>query len=98
MAARIPSPKFSQPSGYKDAMHLPRPFKIRRYYTPEEVAQHNTGDDCHVSFFHEVFDLTKLLSDNHESRSELCQPLIKVAGCDITHWFDRNTKEVSNIR
>ena len=34
---------------------------IRRYYTPYEVAQHNTPDDCWVSFLGSVYDLTRLI-------------------------------------
>ena len=92
MAARVPSPVFSKVSGEKNAKHLPKPYKLRRYYTPAEVALHNTGDDCWVSFFNVVYDLTKLIQDNY---SELCIPIIKEAGTDITHWFDMNTQEVS---
>lgn len=69
MAARIPSPKFSKLSGIKDAKHLPKPFKLRRYYTPTEVAQHNTANDCWVSFFNDVYDLSKLIQNNY---NELC--------------------------
>jgi cytochrome b involved in lipid metabolism len=61
MAARIPSPKYSKPSGHKDAKHLPKQYKIRNFYTPDEVALHNTADDCWVSFFGEVYDLTNLI-------------------------------------
>ena len=90
MAARVPTPKFSRPSGYKEAKHLPKSFKLRRYYTPKEVSAHNTADDCWVSFFDEVYDLSKLIQDNF---SEECQPLINAAGTDITHWFDPAIKE-----
>ena len=48
----------SKTSGVKDAKHLPKPYKMRRYYTPAEVARHQTGDDCWVSFFYGVYDLT----------------------------------------
>lgn len=91
MAARIPTPMLSKPSGYKNAKHLPKPFKLRRYYTPREVSAHNTGDDCWVSFFDEVYDISKLIQDNFNAE---CEPLIKAAGTDITHWFDPLTKEV----
>jgi cytochrome b involved in lipid metabolism len=87
MAARIPDPKFSKPSGIKEAKHLPKPYKMRRYYTPAEVAVHNTADNCWVSFFDEVYDLTLLIQQNCK-KSKLCEPLIQAAGTDITHWFD----------
>ena len=61
MAARIPTPKHSRPSGYKEAKHLPKPYHLRRFYTPLEVSLHNSSSDCWVSFFEEVYDLTKLV-------------------------------------
>ena len=85
----------SKPSGQKDAKHLPKPYKLRRYYTPAEVAQHNTASDCWVTFFFGVYDLSKLLASQPSSINELCVPIAKVAGCDITHWFDPLTLEVS---
>lgn len=91
MAARVPTPSYSKPSGYREAKHLPKPFKIRRYYTPNEVSLHNTADDCWVSFFNEVYDLSKLIQDNYNDE---CRPLINAAGTDITHWFDPLTREV----
>jgi cytochrome b involved in lipid metabolism len=94
MSARIPTPTYSNPSGYKNASHLPKPYKLRRYYTPEEVKLHCTADDCWVSFFNGVYDLTKLIADNMRDQSELCVPIAKVAGQDITHWFDLVTQEV----
>ena len=89
MAARIPTPKYSKPSGYKKATHLPKVFKLRRFYTPTEVAAHNSASDCWVSFFDVVYDLTKLVQDNAES--ELAQPIVNAAGTDITHWFNPDT-------
>ena len=65
MSARVPTPVYSKKSGYKNASHLPKPYKLRRYYTPEEVSLHQAADDCWVSFFHGVYDLTKLLADNN---------------------------------
>jgi len=90
MAAKIPTPVFSKASGVPNAKHLPKPYKIRRYYTPVEVSTHNLANDIWVSFFNEVFDLTILIQ---ECYGELCEPLIKAAGTDITHWFNVNTKE-----
>ena len=91
MAARVSTPKYSKVSGYKEAKHLSKPFKLRRFYTPTEVAYHNTASDCWVSFFNEVYCLSKLIQDNYNDE---CQPLIKAAGTDITHWFDPVTREV----
>ena len=94
MAARVPTPSFSKMSGIKGAKHLPKPYKLRRFYTQDEVAAHCTSDDCWVSFFDGVYDLTKLLADNHSKQAELCKPIAAVAGLDITYWFDPVTQEV----
>jgi len=89
----VPTPRESQPSGQEDNKHLPKPYKLRNYYTPAEVALHCTKDDCWVSFFNQVFDLTRLLQDN--ASNELCDPITLAAGTDITHWFDPRTREVT---
>ena len=66
-------------------------YKLRRFYLPSEVATHNTADDCWVSFFNQVYDLTQLIAEN--SDSQLCDPIVLAAGSDITHWFDPKTRE-----
>jgi cytochrome b involved in lipid metabolism len=65
---------------------LPRCYKLRRYYLPQEVQEHNSADDCWISMFNKVYDLTKLLAENYQS--PLCDPIVLSAGTDITHWFD----------
>ena len=95
MAAKIPTPRYSALSGHANAKNLPRPYKLRRYYTPAEVALHNCADDVWVSFFNRVYDLTNVIQENY---SELCEPIIKAAGTDITHWFDPLTAQVSAVR
>ena len=64
---------------------------MSKYYTAAEVALHCTVDDCWVSIFSNVFDITELIREN---KGPLADPLIKQAGNSITHWFDRNTKEL----
>jgi len=69
----------------------PQLGKHRRYYTQTEVSMHNCAEDCWVSIFHKVYDLTKLIEEN---RGPMTQPIIDYAGEDITHWFDEKTREV----
>ena len=97
MAARVTTPQLSKPSGFKNekAKEMPKPFKLRRYYSPSEVARHNNASDCWVSFFYGVYDLTRLIAENQETQGELCLPICKAAGTDISHWFDPATQEVS---
>ena len=38
-----------------------------RYYTPNEVALHNTPSDLWVSFLGKVYDLTELVKTNFEN-------------------------------
>lgn len=46
------------------SQYLPKPYKKRRYYTPKDVAIHNTPNDCWVSLFNEILDLTELIQKN----------------------------------
>jgi hypothetical protein len=39
----------------------PAKYIQRRFYTPYEVAQHNSPDDCWVSFLGSVYNLTSLI-------------------------------------
>ncbi len=63
---------------------MPRP----RYFTSEEVALHNSADDCWVSIHGNVLDLSSFLSQN---RGPLAQPIIDASGGDISWWFDAKT-------
>jgi cytochrome b involved in lipid metabolism len=93
MRARVPTPRESNIAKLEDSKSIPKPYKLRNYYIPSEVAIHNTADNCWISFFNQVFDLTLLIHEN--KNNELCDPLILAAGTDITHWFDKNTREVT---
>ena len=48
------------------------------------MAAHSSPDDAWVSFHGNVYDLTTLIAKNE---GPLVQPLVKVAGTDISHWF-----------
>ena len=87
-AAQLLPEKFSKLSDMRKAKHIPPPYKLRRYYTPKEVSVHNTANDCWVSFFDEVYDLTALVQKHYGAEVE---PIIKAAGTDITHWFNPKT-------
>jgi cytochrome b involved in lipid metabolism len=69
--------------------NLPARYKLRKFYLPLEVAEHNAADNCWVSLFNKVFDLTQLIAEN--SHSTLCDPIVLAAGTDISSWFDDNT-------
>ena len=92
MRSRVPTPRQSDMSGINSAKHVPKPYKLRNFYIPSEVAKHNTHDDIWVSFFHKVYDLTLLVHDNYTS--PLVDPIVLAAGTDITHWFDAETRQV----
>eukprot|EP00656_Telonema_subtile_P026186 TRINITY_DN2816_c0_g2_i1.p1 TRINITY_DN2816_c0_g2~~TRINITY_DN2816_c0_g2_i1.p1 ORF type:complete len:181 (+),score=38.42 TRINITY_DN2816_c0_g2_i1:98-640(+) len=64
----------------------------RRYYMPSEVAQHCTPEDCWLSWFNEVYDLSPVL-EQHKGIDT--KPLVDSAGQDISHWFD---EESGNLR
>jgi len=63
----------------------------RRYYMPSEVARHNIPEDCWLSWFGEVYDLSPVLEEN---KGVDTKPFIDAAGQDITHWFDPQTRNL----
>lgn len=97
MRARVPTPRAQELTNLPldQTMDYPRPYKLRNFYTEKEVAQHNCHDDCWVSIFNKVYDLTKLLQENYKKPE--CDPITLAAGTDITHWFDLETFCVSNL-
>eukprot|EP01035_Chromulina_nebulosa_P020639 gene20639-26758_t len=66
-----------------------------KYYTAEEVQFHNSEDDCWISIFSNVYDITSLISKN---RGFLAQPLIEYAGTNISHWFKQDKNDEVSIR
>ncbi|KAL4441700.1 hypothetical protein ABPG74_008697 [Tetrahymena malaccensis] len=70
---------------------LPKPYTQKRYYTIEDLKVHNQANDCWLTFFNQVYDITPLIQQN--INSPLTRPLIEAAGTDITYWFDPKNKE-----
>ena len=66
--------------------------KRPRYFTPNEVAVHNTAKDIWVSFLGKVYDLTPFVEAN--SGDVLLKPIIDAAGTDISHWFNPKAKDI----
>ncbi|XP_069776235.1 cytochrome b5 domain-containing protein 1 [Narcine bancroftii] len=63
-----------------------------RYYTPGEVAGHNTMADLWVSFLGKVYNLTALAREYQGD--VLLKPILEAAGQDISHWFDKESHDV----
>jgi len=63
-----------------------------KYFTPNEVAIHNTIDDLWISFLGKVYDLTPLCEKY--KGDVLLKPIVQAAGKDISHWFDPKTKDI----
>lgn len=53
------------------AQYLPKPYKKRRYYTPADVSTHNIPNDCWISLFNEIFDLTELIQKNINCKQKI---------------------------
>ena len=43
---------------------LPKEYQKKRYYTPVDIEVHNNANDCWISLFNEVYDLTHLIQSN----------------------------------
>ncbi|KAF7994574.1 hypothetical protein HCN44_004046 [Aphidius gifuensis] len=62
------------------------------FYLPSEVVIHNKPDDCWVSYFGGVYDLTKFC--NEADDEDVIKPIIANAGKDISHWFDHGKNDI----
>ncbi len=65
-----------------------------KYFTKEEISVHNNPEDCWVSIFTDVYDLSELINEN---RGVLANPLIEAAGTSISHWFKENSRDVKTF-
>lgn len=65
------------------------------YYLPNEILLHNTAEDLWVSALGKVYDLSELVKE-FEGKKEI-QPLLTYAGKDVSHWFDKRTKDVCKV-
>lgn len=63
-----------------------------KYYTPNEVAIHNTLEDLWVSFLGKVYNLTPLCEKY--KGDVLLKPILQSGGKDISHWFNPKTKDI----
>jgi hypothetical protein len=64
----------------------------KRFFTMNEVRSHCTEDDAWVSLNGNVLDLTGLIAKY--KTGPLAAPLVRVAGTDITRWFDPETGDL----
>lgn len=65
-----------------------------KFYTEEEVLLHSIPEDCWISVFDDIFDITALLksSEGNETKS-----LFKYAGKSVSHWFNEETGEIKTF-
>lgn len=62
-----------------------------KYFTQEELAVHNNPENCWVTIFDKVYDISSLIMDN---RGPLSNPLVEAGGTSISHWFDEKTGDL----
>eukprot|EP00051_Salpingoeca_urceolata_P030130 m.8207 g.8207 ORF g.8207 m.8207 type:complete len:216 (-) comp3167_c0_seq1:91-738(-) len=62
------------------------------YFTPSEIAAHNCEQDLWVSYLGRVINLTPL-AKQHKG-NVLLGPLVRAAGTDISHWFNKKSQDL----
>jgi cytochrome b involved in lipid metabolism len=62
------------------------------YFTPNQVALHNSPDDCWLSWLGCVYNLSDITIKF--SGDPMLNPILSNAGQDISHWFDKKTGTV----
>jgi cytochrome b involved in lipid metabolism len=62
------------------------------YFTPDQIASHNTPEDCWLSWLGCVYNLSDFVKQN--AGNPLLTPIIANAGQDISHWFDEKTGNI----
>eukprot|EP00164_Ancoracysta_twista_P003538 GFYU01004723.1.p1 GENE.GFYU01004723.1~~GFYU01004723.1.p1 ORF type:complete len:687 (+),score=218.34 GFYU01004723.1:187-2247(+) len=67
-----------------------------RYFTPGDLAAHNSFSDCWVSVFNRCMDLTALLAEFQGQAC--CDPISKNAGRDVSHWFVQDENGDVHVR
>mmetsp|Transcript_20188 Transcript_20188/g.44889 ORF Transcript_20188/g.44889 Transcript_20188/m.44889 type:complete len:219 (-) Transcript_20188:1640-2296(-) len=65
--------------------------KMVKYFTQEELAVHNNPEDCWLSIFDKVYNLSDLIM---EHRGPLSKPLVEAGGSSISHWFNEKTGDL----
>ncbi|KAG8236761.1 hypothetical protein J437_LFUL015826, partial [Ladona fulva] len=64
---------------------------LASYFTPYEVALHNSKDDLWVSYLGRVYDLTSLVKEFYGL--DAIKPIVAHSGKDITEWFQSSEVE-----
>lgn len=57
-----------------------------RFFLPEEISVHNALNDCWVTIYGVVKDVTGLLAE-YDDPDELV-PILREAGQDVSYWFE----------
>lgn len=56
------------------------------YFLPEEVSIHNTNQDCWLTIYGVVKNVTRLIKQFQDTN--LIKPIIREAGQDVSYWFE----------
>lgn len=67
---------------------------MTKYFTQEEISLHNNPENCWVTIFENVYDLSDLIMSN---RGALANPLVEAGGSSISHWFNEKTGDIKTF-
>lgn len=59
------------------------------YFLPEEVWSHKTSNDCWMTIYGLVKNVSGIIEEfGHDS--DLVNPILREAGKDVSYWFEKN--------
>lgn len=69
---------------------------MTKYFTKREVVLHQKPEDAWLVVSGKIYDLSSIIQ-KYGPDAEESKPLLMFAGKDVSHWFEKDTKDVMHF-